>query len=75
MSDGDGEAANAVIAEIFTSPRAMHVTAVLALMVSQLAHELARRVGDDAQGWLNAVALSIMDRVDQLREDGDDSAP
>lgn len=68
LSDGDGEAANAVMAEIFTGPRAMQVTAVLASMVSQLADELARRAGDTADDWLDAVALSMMDRADHLRD-------
>lgn len=73
MAEGDVAAANAQIAEIAASLRAMYVLAATASLTSRLAFGLAEQTDEkDPQRWLHAAALLLVDDVDRrLKEDED----
>jgi hypothetical protein len=69
--EGDLPAATSTIDEISASPRAMNQVSSLCQIASRLAFELAERVGGgDASGWVHAMALAVLDDVEQLLGDG-----
>ena len=67
MVGGDAAAGNKAIAEIAADPDAMMITATLGSLAGKLAHELAARAGDTPEGWLYAVALDLLDQVQEMR--------
>jgi len=68
--EGDLVAATSTVDEIAASPRAMNQVSSLCQIGSRLAFELEKRVGGDASAWVHAMALAVLDDVEQLLGDG-----
>jgi hypothetical protein len=67
--EGDLPAATTAIDEISGSDRAMNQVSSLCQISSRLAFELSERVGSDASSWVHAMALAVLDDVEQLLGD------